>query len=108
MLAHSERILVTFPVESFTIAFFMTSAMTLRNRFEWSWAFLLYLMTAFTLASQGHYTTPPIRTDLPLDKLPDARPRLENRAFISQLVEDELNRVSALIKDKALKRIWQK
>ncbi|UZJ55993.1 hypothetical protein CBS101457_005313 [Exobasidium rhododendri] len=61
-----------------------------------------------TTSAQG-WTTPAHRSSSltpTLDNLPNARPHHSERKFTSRLVENELARVSALIKDKALERIW--
>lgn len=52
------------------------------------------------------YTPPKPDPSLPLSKLPDARPPIQNRTFTSRLVEAELERVASRIGDKALRRLW--
>ncbi|KAN0063527.1 hypothetical protein ACQY0O_003974 [Thecaphora frezii] len=52
------------------------------------------------------YDAPPVRPSLPLDQLPDARPPKGHRRFVSKLVEAEIQRITAKIRDPALKRIF--
>ncbi|EPQ26552.1 uncharacterized protein PFL1_05874 [Pseudozyma flocculosa PF-1] len=52
------------------------------------------------------YKFPPVKPDLPLDKLPNARPHKGKRRFVSKIVEAEIERITAKIRDPALKRIF--
>jgi hypothetical protein len=61
---------------------------------------------ALVIAASPSFTKSTSKLDL--DKLPNARPHHSERKFVSRLVEEELDRVSDLIKDKALERIWRK
>lgn len=70
--------------------------------------FTLFLqLLACDPVATSKYIPPRPNPHLPLDKLPDARPPSHDRLFTSKLVEDELDRVSAEIKDEALRKIWQ-
>ena len=52
------------------------------------------------------YTWPEPNPSLPLDSLPDARPKASARRFRSRLVEAEIRRITAQIADPAVKRIF--
>ncbi|SNX83401.1 uncharacterized protein MEPE_02108 [Melanopsichium pennsylvanicum] len=53
------------------------------------------------------YQWPEPNPSLPLDQLPDARPKTSERRFRSRLVEAEIRRISAKIADPAIKRIFE-
>lgn len=52
------------------------------------------------------YKWPEPNPSLPLDSLPNARPEASARRFRSRLVEAEIRRITAKIKDPAVKRIF--
>lgn len=52
------------------------------------------------------YQWPQPNPSLPLDCLPDARPPVSSRRFRSALVEAEITRITSLISDPALRRIF--
>ncbi|KAL9935713.1 hypothetical protein V8E36_005290, partial [Tilletia maclaganii] len=52
------------------------------------------------------YTAPPANISTPLDQLPDARPPIHKRRFVSRMVEAEVARLSQKIKDPALRQIF--
>ena len=69
---------------------------------------LAILAIALQANAAAEYNPPHPDPERPLSKLPNARPRRQERKFVSQLVEEEIVRVSEKIKDSALRRIWQK
>lgn len=69
---------------------------------------LAILAIALQANAAAMYKPPHPDPKRPLSKLPNARPRRQERKFVSQLVEEEIVRVSEKIKDSALRRIWQK
>ena len=53
------------------------------------------------------YEAPEPDGNLPLNQLPDARPKQNKRRFVSKIVEAEIDRLSAKIKDPAVSRIFK-
>ena len=103
--------LIPFTTLALSLALYSTTASSAPSTAQSAFLSTLTSRNADGRATEDAYGDPEYKwpepnPSLPLDCLPDARPKTSDRRFRSRLVEAEIRRITAKISDPAVKRIF--